>query len=78
MRTGPHDHHLVMSQGVRTGPHDHHLVMSQEETVPVPLGICDQRCTQPLGVVRLAMRRHCLTEPVQSAQYSRFSTAVIA
>ena len=45
---------------MRKGPHDLHLVMSQEETTPVPPGICDRRCTRPLGVIGLAMRRHSL------------------
>ena len=45
---------------MRTGPHNHHLVMSQQETTPVPPGICDRRCTRPLGVIGLAMRRHSL------------------
>ena len=55
-------------QGMRTGPHNHQLVLSQEKTTPVSLGMQsysrDQRCTRPLGVIRLAIKHQWLKHAV--------------
>ena len=48
------------------------------ESSGLPCSVTPSRYTRPLGVVQLAMRRHSLTELVQSAQYSRLGTVVIA